>query len=143
MLKLLVPVDGSESSTHAVDHVAHRMPGLKGGSEIHLISVQAPVPGGSVVASIVGQDQLRKYHQEEAMAVLKPAMDVLTAAGFPVVHHIVVGDAASLIVQFAKERGCNYIVMGTRGLGASGSLVMGSVAMKVVNLTEIPVLLIK
>ena len=143
MLNLLVPVDGSESAAHAIDHVAHRMPGLKGGSEIHLINVQAPVPGGSVVASMVGQDQIRKYHQDEGMAMLKAPTEILTAAGFPVVPHIVVGDAASLIVQFAKEAACNYIVMGTRGLGASGSLVMGSVAMKVVNLTEIPVLLIK
>jgi nucleotide-binding universal stress UspA family protein len=35
------------------------------------------------------------------------------------------------------------IVMGTRGLGAMAGLVLGSVAMKVVQLARIPVTLVK
>jgi nucleotide-binding universal stress UspA family protein len=33
--------------------------------------------------------------------------------------------------------------MGTRGMGAIGNLVLGSVATKVIHLTEVPVTLVK
>jgi nucleotide-binding universal stress UspA family protein len=37
----------------------------------------------------------------------------------------------------------NHIVISTRGLGAVAGLVLGSVAMKVLQLAEIPVTLVK
>lgn len=47
------------------------------------------------------------------------------------------------IVKRAEELGCDGIVMGTQGRGAIGSLLMGSVAIKVVHLTRLPVTLVK
>ncbi len=77
------------------------------------------------------------------MAALKPAMQKLDAAGVKYVHHIAVGEPAEVIVKFAKEKGCDEIVMGARGVGSTASLLLGSVATKVIHLTEIPVLLVK
>jgi nucleotide-binding universal stress UspA family protein len=48
-----------------------------------------------------------------------------------------------MIARFARERGCDQILMGTRGLGAIGSLLLGSVATKVIHLADVPVLLVK
>lgn len=143
MLKFLVPVDGSEPSLRAVDQLAGRLGWFKEPVEIHLINVQPPVPYGGRVSAVVGADKLEKYHQDEGMATLKPAMQRLDAVRVKYHYHIVVGEAAEEICRYAKDKGCNQIYMGTRGLGKVSGLVLGSVATKVVHLSPVPVLLVK
>lgn len=53
------------------------------------------------------------------------------------------GDAASVIVQTAKENNCDLIVMGTHGRSGLGRMALGSVADQVVRQTACPVLLVK
>jgi nucleotide-binding universal stress UspA family protein len=48
-----------------------------------------------------------------------------------------------MIAQYAKEKGCDQIVMGTRGLGTVQGLLLGSVATKVIHLANVPVMLVK
>ena len=143
MFNVLVPVDGSEASNRAVEHVLKRIGLCKDAVEIHLLNVQRGVPGGSAVSSHVGHDALRQHHQAEAMNALTPAMRKLDASGVRYVHHIAVGEPAEVIVQFAKENHCDEILMGTRGLGGAASLLLGSVATKVIHLAEMPVMLVK
>jgi len=143
MLNLLVPVDGSESSSRAVDHLIRKHGWFKGGAEIHLLNVQHQIPYGDRVSSVIGQDKLDQYHQEEGMVALKNAMQKLDAAKLKYHYHIGVGDEADVICQYAKEKGCDQIFMGTRGLGSVSNLVLGSVATKVIHLSPVPVLLVK
>ena len=51
------------------------------------------------------------------MAALKTAMQKLDAAKIKYHHHIGVGEAAEVISQYATEKGCDQIIMGTRGHG--------------------------
>jgi nucleotide-binding universal stress UspA family protein len=53
------------------------------------------------------------------------------------------GDPAQVIVQFARERGCSLIVMGTHGRTGLERLLMGSVAEQVVRKAPCPVLTVK
>ena len=48
-----------------------------------------------------------------------------------------------MIVQFSKQMHPDEIIMGTRGLGGPGSLLLGSEASKVIQLSDTPVLLVK
>jgi len=143
MLNLLVPVDGSEASNRAVDFLLHRIDAFKVPVEIHLINVQQPLPYGGRVSSVVGHDRVAQFHREEGMAQLKSAMEKLDAAKVRYHHHIGVGDVPEVIAQYAKEKDCDQIVMGTRGLGTAANLVLGSVATKVIHLSPLPILLVK
>ena len=143
MLKLMVAVDGSEPSSRAVDHLIRQVGVLNEGAEIHLINVQHPLPYGGRVSSVVGHERIAQFHREEGMAALKGAMKKLDAAKIKYHHHIGVGAEAEVICQYAKDKGCDYILMGTRGLGSVSNLVLGSVANKVIHLSAVPVLLVK
>ena len=143
MLKFLVPVDGSEPSSRAVDHLIKKLEWFRDAVEIHLLNVQHLIPYGSRVSSAVGHDKIAQYHQEEGMAALKTAMQKLDAAKVKYHFHIGVGEEADIICKYAKEKGCDQIFMGTRGLGSVSGLLLGSVATKVIHLSPVPVLLAK
>jgi nucleotide-binding universal stress UspA family protein len=53
------------------------------------------------------------------------------------------GPTAETIAQVSRETGIDHIVMGTRGLGRIQGILLGSVAMKVIHLAEVPITLIK
>lgn len=142
-MKLLVPVDGSKCSIRAVEHLLKKLGWFKGGVEIHLLNVQPPIPYGQRVSSVVGRDRITKYHQEEGLAALKAARHKLDAAKVKYAYHIGIGDEAEVIADYAKREGVDQIFMGTRGLGGISTLVLGSVATKVIHLSPVPVLLVK
>jgi len=48
-----------------------------------------------------------------------------------------------VITGLAKSLQCDQIVMGTHGRGALKELLLGSITLKVLQLSEIPVLLVK
>jgi nucleotide-binding universal stress UspA family protein len=66
----------------------------------------------------------------------------LEKAGIGHAIHISVGEPGHVIAHYVKELQCDQVVMATHGQGA-GSLVLGSVAAKVVQQGAVPVLLIK
>lgn len=143
MLKLLVPVDGSECSGRALDHLLKVIGWCKDEAEIHLLNIQPSMPFGQRVTAVVGQDKINQYHQEEGMAALRLAMQKLDAAGVRYHYHIGVGDAAETIARYAAAKQCDQVFMGTRGLGPVSNVLLGSVATKVIHLSPVPVVLVK
>ena len=75
--------------------------------------------------------------------VLRPARELLNTNGIPCATTVLFGSPAQAIVQYVKERDIDAIVMGTRGMNALKSFVLGSVAAKVVGLADVPVTLVK
>lgn len=141
MLKLLVPVDGSENSIRLVDYLVKWLGRLAEPAEIHLINIQPALHGE--VGMFISKEQMREYHHDEGIKALQAARDRLDEADVDYTFHISVGDPAEVIVQFAREHHCDQIVMGTRGMGHFASLLLGSVASKVIQLADVPVMLIK
>lgn len=141
MLKMLVPVDGSESASRAVQHLIKKVSWYRDPLEVHLLNVQYPLPGD--VQMFIDNEQIRSFHHDEGLKVLEPARQALDAAGLAYVFHIGVGDPAQVIADYAREKGCDQIFMGTRGLGSIAGLLLGSVATKVIHLSDVPVLLVK
>jgi nucleotide-binding universal stress UspA family protein len=142
VLKILLPVDGSECALHAVKHVIAMRDMLREPIEVHLLNVQLPVASGAV-KMFISQQQLNDYYRDEGLAALKEARALLDQHGVSYQHHIGVGDLAATIVDYASDKACRQIVMGTHGRGNLTGAVMGSVAAKVVHLSDVPILLVK
>lgn len=142
MSKILVAVDGSENSDRVIDFLLKNNGGYKDAREIHLLTVQSPIAGVNV-KMFISNESLNEYYRDEGKAMLKRARERLDAAGLQYQHHIGLGEPATVIVEYAKAKGCEQILMGSRGLGYMTGLVLGSVATKVLHLTDLPVMLIK
>ncbi len=141
MLKILVPVDGSDNSNKSVSDFIRLLGWYKETPEIHLLNVQLPLHGG--VSCFIDRENIKQYHQEEGFKSLQSARDLFEQAGIVCQPHILVGDPAEMIVHCAAEKKCDQIAIGPRGLGGVKGLLMGSVANKLMQLSPLPVLLIK
>ena len=141
-MKILLPVDGSECSLRAVDHLITHAAWFRDVPEIHLLQVHAPIPIGRVQAH-VGRDTLHAYYLEESQELLIAAQKKLDAAGRFHTTHIHVGQPAEVIAKVAGELACDLIIMGTHGRSGMAGLVTGSVANRVLSLATCPVLLVK
>ncbi len=137
----LLPVDGSATSLRAVAHVVQQAPCNTAAPTISLVNVQAALP--SDITRFVSKNNVEDYHREAGEAALAEAGARLEAAGIAYSKHILVGEAAQTIADYAGEHGCTLIVMGSRGLGSVAGLLLGSVTTRVVHLTELPVVVIK
>ena len=139
MLKVLIPVDGSDNSLRTVGFVVQKAPLYKDPLEIHLLNVQRPFPG--TVRGV--HEQAEKYHHDEGIKALAGARKLLDDAGLKYTYHISVGEAGEVIAHFCRDKGIQQVVMGTRGAGAVANMLLGSVATKVLHLVDVPVLLVK
>ncbi|MGZ8982638.1 MAG: universal stress protein [Methylotenera sp.] len=141
MHSILIPVDGSK---HARKALKHAIEAVKEGlmANIHVINVQPVIlPLGEL--PLLDAELIEKAQQEQAKKVVKSACKLLDDAGLKYTKHFEIGPIASTIVNYAKAHGCDSIIMGTRGMGALGNLMLGSTANQVVHLAEIPVTLVK
>ena len=141
-MKILLPVDGSECSLRAVDHLITHVSWFLDVPDIHLLHVHAPIPIGRVQAH-VGKETLHAYYLEEGQEHLAAAQKKLDVAGRFHTTHIHVGQPAEVIAKVAGELACDLIVMGSHGRSGVAGLVMGSVASRVQHLASCPVLLVK
>jgi len=141
MLRALVPVDASQYACHAVEHVVTLITGREP-MEVHLLNVQVPIDALEV-HSHMPADEIAAWQRTRGAEALESAKAILDRAGIPYVAHVLVGDVAQTIARFAKEHACDKIIMGTRGMGAIQSLIMGSVSTKVIHLSDVPVTLVK
>ena len=142
VLKILLPMDGSECALRAARHIVSMRDMLQVPIEVHLLNVQLPVASGAV-KMFISQQQLKDYYRDEGLAALKEARALLDQHGVQYQHHIGVGELAATIVDYAKDKACGQIVMGTHGRGKLAGAVLGSVAARVIHLADVPVLLIK
>jgi len=142
MPKILVPLDGSECALRGLAFATQRAKDSPG-SSLHLLTVHHGPSSGGANSIYVGKERMERLASEHDEWVLRDAEETLSAAGVAYSTEAAEGDPSEVIAQCAKERGCDLIVMGTRGMGRIGTLLMGSVATKVVHLSTVPVTLVK
>ncbi|QTX19744.1 universal stress protein [Comamonas aquatica] len=127
----LVAVDGSACALHAVQAAA-RLVALGQGSGIDLVHVQ----------SWLSKEAAETGLARGGWVATAPARHLLEAASIPWNLHVLMGEAADEIVGLAHRLGSLGIAVGSQGLTAAESVLLGSVADQVLRRAALPVLIV-
>lgn len=134
--RILVAVDGSIYSQFAVDQAISL--GGNCNSTIYAISVVDLYPDQMAVAPALVEKM-----SEEARQYLDAAKEKIDNANLPcetIVH--MGGQPQDFIIQEAKDKDIDLIVMGTHGRSGLKNILIGSVAQKVIGQAPCPVLVV-
>ncbi len=145
--RLLVPLDGSERSSHALPLAfAIAQPS---GARIDLLHVIVPISIGEYGAGIDPgyvppevyasmMDDLEMVARED----LETAARSCVEAGIDAVVHSPVGTPADSIFHLAEDSHADLIVMSTHGRGGASRVLMGSVATAIIHRSHVPVIVL-
>ena len=139
--RILVPLDGSELAKRALDQAEKLAKAFD--SEIVLFQVVPfmPIYGSPELVTPLIVDEKQK---ESAERYLLDLVEDLRKEGFKVTSMVKTGQQVAVeIIDFAKEREVDLIVMCTHGRSGITRWVLGSVALKVLTRAETPILLLR
>ena len=142
--KILVPVDGSQTSWKALDTA--RSLAEKYDGRLLVITVMIPYGSGSFLQMSLDQtlnDQNNAAMKKAGFATLDMAKDKLGSYAGDVEYLEETGNPAELILDACKEKGCDTIVIGSRGLSGVEEFLLGSVSSKVSQYAKVPVVVVK
>jgi nucleotide-binding universal stress UspA family protein len=139
--RILVPVDGSETSTKALV-AALQMARESGGRVrlVHTLDELAYLSGFEVSGDLI------RLAREYAGKVLQDALEVAKAAGVPANSKLVEAAGARLGEVVAAEAGsweADLVVVGTHGRRGVSRVLLGSGAEQVLRLAPVPVLAVR
>ncbi len=146
--RMLLGVDGSDSAHRAVATLAawrllHAVPTT-------VVAVLEPVAswpvalGGAFAPTVVTLvDGTYDDRRKTLRGVVAEALATLRGAGMIAEGEIREGDPANELVKACAEHAADLVVVGTRGLGTLGRILLGSVARKVLLHTDASVLVVR
>jgi len=136
--RILVAVDGSSASMRAVE-CARKLAKLTDATVI-LVHAFPKTP------EYLGEPNLSETiarHIEKARNLIDPLTESLQEGGITTITEILQGPPSEAILNVASTRNADLIVMGARGLGSLGSLLLGSVSQKVLSHATCPVMVVR
>lgn len=137
--RVLVPLDGSKLAECALPYVRDLAQGGFVG-EIVLLNV-VEVPGTWIEG--IDYVAIKEASLKQSTKYLTDLKDQLVSEGLPVKAEILEGMTTQMIVDYAKEKEVDLIVIGTHGYTGMKKLMFGSVALRVLHDSHCPVLLIR
>ena len=132
--KMLVPMDGSQSAIRALRFAANTF-----NATLLVLNVQPAISK----SRFVSRAMIAEHQRRGADEALASARALIKRLKIEARTHTAIGDPATTIVAFAKKHRCFAIVMGSRGQGPITSMVLGSVANKVIYLASCPITIVK
>jgi len=137
--RILPAVDGSEHGYKAARTAADLARTMKS-ERLRIVVVFEKIP------AYLGEPNLQKAIDTrlvEAQEILQKAVEIVGDVPAEVHTEWIEGDAAESIIEVARTRNSDVIVMGSRGLGRLAGLVLGSTSQKVVSHAPCPVLIVR
>jgi nucleotide-binding universal stress UspA family protein len=133
---VVVPTDGSDAATAAVDHAI--AVATEHAATVHAVSVvdvtvSLGVPDTSVPPTTV------EIHEERAEAAVEAVADRAREADLDAETAVVTGSPASSILDYAADRDVDLLAMGTTGQTGLSRHLLGSTTERVVRHAERPV----
>jgi nucleotide-binding universal stress UspA family protein len=145
--KILVPLDGSPFSEAAIPHVKQLTKGTSG--EVILLRVSEPpvLPADRSPAVKPNWEEYRDILmaeiQRQALEYLQKIKAELEKSGARVTTEAILGKASESILQAAQKNNVDMIAMTTNGRTGISRWVYGSVATRIVEESQQPILLIR
>ena len=141
--RILVPTDGSEITRKAVDTAVSLARRLD--AQLFAVAVKEPFPYSAIseVQPIAPQEfyeAQEKVASARVTAVVEAARAQLVACTGHTVESIHPWEA---ILQIAKDKGCDLIVMASHGRRGVAALLLGSETQRVLLHSPVPVLIVK
>lgn len=136
--KVLVAVDGSESSKGAIELAKNlALNGITKSVTMISVATFSPVPLEALEFVVAEPNHL----EQVAKAVVEKGAADLAKDGVKVETVVVNGDPGLLITQYAHDNKFDLILMGSRGLSGVKGMVLGSVSHTVLHTAHCPVLI--
>jgi len=120
---ILIPIDDSSDAEWAATHVVQ----LYAAQQVRVLVLNVQAPLSRYVSRFINADEVRDFHQENGMRILKTLVEKLDAAGVPHTERVMVGHKAECIAEYAQANRCSRIVLPKKkngmslGLGSIGS----------------------
>jgi nucleotide-binding universal stress UspA family protein len=146
---ILIATDGSDLAQRGVDHGLSLAKDL--GARVTILTATEPFPftasAGVAAGWVPGPEDFSSYEQgqkenaDRLLASVKAAAEQMGLAADTV--HVPDLHPAEAIVQTAKAKDCNLIVMASHGRRGLGRLLLGSQTTEVVTHSTVPVLVVR
>jgi nucleotide-binding universal stress UspA family protein len=137
-MSVLVPVDGSQQATDALDHAVSAFPD----ADIVLLHVIDPIDSGYDAENVLPgfSEDWYSSHEETAKELFAKARE---RTGREFETAIEVGRPAREIVEYAERDEIDHVVMGSHGRSGVARILLGSVAETVVRRSPVPVTIVR
>ncbi len=142
--RILVATDGSEAADRALDYAARLA--KREGADLLIVNIIGGygLPDGVFARMIdAKQASLKEMLDSISAQTLTKARERARASGADSIQlESRSGDIAETVIEIAKEKAINAIVVGKRGAGPIQRLLLGSVSQKLVSLAPVPVIVV-
>ena len=136
---ILLAVDGSEHAMKAA-HVASSLANAMNVQTLRIVVAYDTIPVHIGDPYMQNALNARIGETEE---ILQRAVQVVWAVSAQIYTEMLEGNPAETILDVARIRNSDLIIMGARGLGKLPGLLLGSTSQKVLSLAACPVLIVR
>ncbi len=140
--RIVVGVDGSEDAARALNWAVREA--ARCGTTLEIVTTwEDPYRywGERPPLGVVEQEERGALSGARAVAEEAAARARALAHGLPVTTRVTEDDAASSLIE--ASRGAELLVVGTRGRGGFGGLLLGSVSQKCIGHAHCPVVVVR
>jgi nucleotide-binding universal stress UspA family protein len=142
--KILVPLDGSKLAECTLNHVKLMAKNGFAGEVTLLNVVKIDLPWSELYGAHFDIEGVRKAYFFSARKYLADVESQLRAEGIKVKTDAIEAErTAAAITDYARKKGIDLIVIATHGYAGVKKLLLGSVALNVLQESSVPVLLIR
>ena len=138
--KILVPLDGSVLAEKALLYA--KEPAAKLGAEVILVHVCGPEECHCEAERCYVRP-IHRVYVEHTANMFKAELEAVGARNAEIGWEVLIGDPATEIIRYSKEKDVSLIIMATHGRSGISRWVMGSVTDKVTRGSVVPVWIVR
>ncbi|SEO31977.1 Nucleotide-binding universal stress protein, UspA family [Luteibacter sp. UNC138MFCol5.1] len=140
-MKILIAVDGSPYGARALRFVLRQWATSRNAADLTLLYVDPPL--SAHVSGYLDAVAVAQFHAHNYAHAMRGVRRLLARERRAHEEAMLVGDPPVEIVQFARKGRFDLVAMGSHGRGAVGSVLLGSVVLKVLSHSRVPVLVVR